>query len=182
MEYVVVFVLLAMLALFALAPVLFRHVRGSDPRLRRYAAASREEPPAEKAERFDFSEFPCGHDWVRGEVTVIVRGLEVGLTDKIPVCPDCFRSWLEKYATGCASCDNPILPGMPVGQGWVGAKHPYTHLTMGCCDSGGLYCGMWGQGRLITLHELDPEKFPKGSSNAMDAVMKSGKPVFQKFD
>lgn len=182
MEYAVVIALLAVLVLFAFAPLMLRRIRGSDARLRRYAAVSREEPPIEKPERFDFGEFPCGHDWPKGDAIVKVYGHEVGVTDKIPVCPACFEAWLTKYATRCASCEYPILPGMPVGQGWVGAKHPYTHLTMGCCDSGGLYCGMWGQGRLITLHELDPEKFPKGATNAMDAVLKTGKPIFQKFD
>lgn len=182
MTYVVVCALLAVLVLFTLAPILFRRARSSDLRLRRYAAVSREESPTTAKDPYDFSEFPCGHDRPKGDATVKVFGREVGITDKVPLCPPCFETWLNKYATRCASCEEPILPGMPVGQGWIGAKHPYTHMNMECCASGGLFCGMWGQGKLITLHELDPEKYPPGSGNAMDAVMKSGKPIFQKFD
>jgi hypothetical protein len=90
------------------------------------------------------------------------------------------EKYLNEACTVCASCNKPIFPGMPVGKAWIDAPHPFTHLSMDCCDTGSLYCGMWGDGRLITLHELHPEKYPAGISTVMSAAFaSSGKPVYQ---
>lgn len=76
--------------------------------------------------------------------------------------------------TYCAACGRPIFPGMPVGQAWEEAQFPYTHLTFECCDAGALYCGRWGEGRLITLHELDPKKYPPDTTSLADHALKTG--------
>ena len=86
------------------------------------------------------------------------------------------------YATTCASCKQPIYPGTPVGQAWMGAPHPFTHLTFECCESGGLYCGVWGGGRLKTLHEIHPEKYPEGTANVTQHILTSGRTVVVNID
>lgn len=89
----------------------------------------------------------CPHG--RGEhFDALVRGSRVRLTSS-PLCPGCTESYLDQYATICAVCFEPILVGEPVGVAWDGAPYPYVHLTFTCADSGGQFCGHWGEGKLV---------------------------------
>ncbi len=128
----------------------------------------------------DYSEFPCDHaKATEPSLSVTVFGCQVKLDnmDEAPLCGACMEAWLNKYAARCACCEGPIFPGDYVAQAMNDSKQPFTHLSSDCCPSGGLFCGMWGQGRLFTLHELDPGKFPEGSRTMVEAAVKSGKPI-----
>lgn len=92
----------------------------------------------------------------RSNLTVTVLGREVKL-NTAPYCAACTTEYLNRYATNCGACPEPILPGEPVGVSFVGAPHPYTHLTTTCCASGALFCGHWGEGRLIPFKFTDDE-------------------------
>lgn len=122
----------------------------------------------------------CNHGGPRRNLKMTILDVECEI-EKSGMCGACTETYLNTVCTLCASCGRPIFPGDPVGQAWVDAPHPHTHLTFDCCDTGGLYCGQWGEGRLITLHELDPKKYPAGASSMMDAAMQTGKPVVQNF-
>ena len=143
---------------------------------RGYSANDRSEPSPPSALEPDFSGHPCGHDKPDGPSIVEVMGVKVAI-EAAPICPDCIEEYLNRHSTRCASCRQPILPGMPVGQAWDGAPFPHTHMAFDCTESGGLYCGRWGQGKLITLHQLDPAQFPPGTPNLMTHVMRTGKPT-----
>jgi hypothetical protein len=145
-----------------------------------YSTEARQETGGPGAEP-DFSEFPCPHERSKRPIMVRVRGCDIACPEP-PLCAECLTAYLEKYSQTCASCSGPILPGMPVGQAWGGAKHPFTHLMDGCCESGGLYCGRWGQGRLVTLHELNPEKYPPGTVTVMAHAFKTGGMVVENID
>lgn len=119
----------------------------------------------------------CEHD-KPAEIEVTVLGVVCNIPEP-PMCASCAERYLNQACTLCASCGNPIFPGNPVGQAWQGAPHPYTHLTFDCCATGALYCGRWGEGKLITLHELEPDKYPDGSSSVMNVVLETGKPITQ---
>lgn len=142
---------------------------------RGYGTAPRQETPGVPGATMDFSEYPCDHDKSSSPSIVEVHGMKVGV-EVAEICSGCIEKFLNRYSTRCASCNGPILPGMPVGQAWTGAKHPHTHMSFDCTESGGLYCGRWGQGRLITLHELEPDTFAPGTSHVMAHVLKTGKP------
>jgi hypothetical protein len=159
----------------ALALLLGLFARGKLGR-RSYSAEDRAESPTPAGQEPDFSGYPCGHDKPDGPSIVEVYGVKIAV-EAAPVCPDCVEEYLNRYSTRCASCRQPILPGMPVGQAWKGSPFPHTHMTFECTESGGLYCGRWGQGRLVTLHELDPAQFPPGTPNVMTHVYRSGKPT-----
>ncbi len=116
----------------------------------------------------------CPHGAAKHRFTVLVFGMERSV-DKSPMCEFCTGEYLNRYATLCGECERIIFPGDSVAQACMGASHPYTHLTTECCPSGALWCGTWGEGRLITLHEIDPEEFPHGTGSAMGHVMASGK-------
>ena len=119
-----------------------------------YQSTSRQDDGASST-----GKFICAHDKTKRNIKVKVLGIECEF-EKLPMCPTCTEQYLNKFSTFCASCKWPIFPGRPVGQAWHGAPYPFTHLTFRCCDTGGLYCGQWGEGRLISLHELNPEKYP----------------------
>ncbi|HTK04824.1 MAG TPA: hypothetical protein VL500_04520 [Candidatus Eisenbacteria bacterium] len=143
---------------------------------RSYSNEDRPEAPGPAGSLPDFSGYPCGHEKPDGPSIVEVYGVKIAV-EAATVCPDCIEEYLNRYSTRCASCRQPILPGMPVGQAWKGSPFPHTHMTMECTESGGLYCGRWGQGRLVTLHELEPDKFPPGTPNVVAHVYKTGKPT-----
>lgn len=117
--------------------------------------------------------FVCEHGATERNLKVTVLGVECEFP-RSPMCPSCTGEYLNKFSTLCASCERPILPGTPVGQAWNGAPHPCTHLAFECCDSGGLYCGRWGEGRLITLHELNPDKYPEGTTTVLAHTFNTG--------
>lgn len=117
--------------------------------------------------------FGCGH---KGHLPfkVTVQGVKCELSEAT-LCKACAEPYLNKACTLCASCGRPIFPGEPVGVAWDGATHPYTHLTFKCCASGGLYCGRWGEGRLVSLHDIDPERYPTGTGSIVGMVFSTGK-------
>jgi hypothetical protein len=121
----------------------------------------------------------CDHKRVRGDFTITVLGVECRFKKGLPTCATCSVEYLNKHSTICASCSEPIFPGNAVGVAWRGADHPYTHLTFECCDTGALYCGYWGEGELITLHQLDPKKYPEGTSSVVSHAMNTGQMVIE---
>lgn len=121
----------------------------------------------------------CEHPKSEKPTVIVVRGQKIECGPSAEICPQCTEAWLEKASTTCAKCGGPIVPGAAVGQAWIGAKYPYTHLTFDCCDTGAYYCGVWGSGRLITLHELDPEKYPPGTGSVLSHAAKTGKSVIE---
>jgi hypothetical protein len=125
--------------------------------------------------------FVCAHGKTKHNFKVMVLGIECEFK-KSPMCPPCTEQYLNKVSTLCASCKRPIFPGTPVGQVWHGAPHSFTHLTFECCDTGGLYCGQWGEGRLLTLHELNPEKYPAGTSSVIDHAVNTRGMVIENVD
>lgn len=125
--------------------------------------------------------FVCEHGATERNLKVTVLGVECEFP-RSPMCPSCTGEYLNKFCTLCASCERPIFPGMPVGQAWTGAPHPCTHLGFDCCESGGLYCGRWGEGRLITLHELNPDKYPDGTATVLAHTFNTGGMVIENVD
>jgi len=125
-----------------------------------------------------FESIDCTHPKAAKPFTITVKGCRITLKNA-PFCPECSATYLDSVATVCGACKTPILPDMPVALNGCKnqKKHPYTHLNRNCCPSGGLYCGTWGEGELMTLHELDPKKFPAGSASIAHAVVKTGKTI-----
>ena len=123
----------------------------------------------------------CAHGKTKHNIKVWVLGVECEF-EKSPMCPTCTEQYLNKFSTLCASCKRPIFPGTPVGQAWHGAPHPFTHLTFQCCDTGGLYCGRWGEGHLVSLHELNPEKYPAGTPSVVGHAFSTGGVVIENVD
>lgn len=121
----------------------------------------------------------CTHERANpNRIVVAVFGVTCDFVNA-PMCAACTEPYLNEMSTRCAVCKKPIFPGSPVGAAWEGAFHPFTHLTFDCCESAGLYCGRWGEGRFISLHELDPEKYPEGTSTVVDHVLKTGEAAFE---
>lgn len=125
--------------------------------------------------------FVCTHGKTKRSLKVTVLGVECEFKGS-PMCPPCTEQYLNRFSVLCASCKRPIFPGEPVGQAWHDAPHPFTHLTLGCCDSGGFYCGRWGEGRLLTLHELNPEQYPEGTPSVVAHVFNTGTVVIGNVD
>jgi hypothetical protein len=123
-----------------------------------------EQPVHQNSQLVSPFKFVCEHGTVKGGFQVVVFGIEFELEES-PLCPKCAEEYLNKFSTLCASCGLPIFPGTPVAQAWIDAPHPYIHLSFSCGYCGGLYCGQWGEGCLITLHELNPKKYPFGTSS-----------------
>ncbi len=121
----------------------------------------------------------CPHGKTEGTLEIIILGVKCNLITGSPMCPVCTEQYLNKFSTLCAACGRPIFPGDPVGLAWDGAPHPFTHLYYHCCDSGGLYCGVWGEGRLITLHELKPEKYPPGTASIVSHILQTKRPAIE---
>lgn len=122
--------------------------------------------------------FACTHSKTGHILKVTVLGVECEF-EKSPMCQVCAEQYLNKFSTLCASCKRPIFPGTSVGQAWKGASHPFTHLNFDCCATGTLYCGVWGDGRLITLHELNPEKYPEGTPTVVGHAFNTGEMVIE---
>ena len=106
------------------------------------------------------------------EVTVLGQPVTVGHPD---LCKECIEKSLNVFATRCDCCGEPILPGMPVAVSCQKPEYskgfPYTCMGWDCCVCGIAYCGVWGMGRLVTLNELNPEKYAPGCSNLASAVI-----------
>lgn len=112
----------------------------------------------------------CPHPCSRGRIKIQVLGHEMEMHSRM--CPACSEVYLNKHATLCGTCEEPICPGMSVGKAEVGSSYPYAHLTPECSDSAANWCGYWGEGRLVTLHEIDPKSFPvPGVTTPVDILM-----------
>ena len=88
---------------------------------------------------------------------ITVLGQDVTL-DESEMCEKCATEFLNTNSTLCAVCEGVILPGENVGRAPIDSKHEFVHLTQECTEYGSQYCGVWGEGRLITIQELQ-EKF-----------------------
>ncbi len=142
---------------------------------RSYSFEDRPEPPdAGSGPALDLGDARCDHPKATTPELLVVFGTTVGrIGPASPLCTACLQAWLERHSTRCASCDGPICPGMPVAQAWIGAPHPYTHMNFICTETAGLWCGRWGRGRLITLHETEPGTYASGTANAMAHELKA---------
>ena len=88
----------------------------------------------------------CGRPRITNHTIAIVWGHEIQLT-KSPHCKPCAEQYLEKYATCCETCDQPILPGQLVA---IGIDHGrYTHASYDCNPKPGIIAGHWGEGELV---------------------------------
>lgn len=111
------------------------------------------DPPKEKR-------LVCNHTPLNEWAIIGIFG-QVCEVEKSSMCFSCTEKYFNTFSTICAACGIYITPNSLVAQAWDGSKYPFTHLDSGCCDNlVNLFCGKWGEGRLITLHEINPEDFP----------------------
>jgi hypothetical protein len=132
-----------------------------------YHAASRRSYDLAMLRKAGFadSEIRCTHRHDASPRSIPICEERVDLDDDIPACADCISALLVNNGTVCASCDYRILPGDDVAAIKPGA---YAHLRTGCCDDLSRYCGVWGQGKLLSLHDMYPTAFPGGSGHTLD--------------
>ncbi len=117
----------------------------------------------------DFSDMECSHENRPGKHTVTIFGqiLQLTVPDNCPLCRDCLVAWLVKYSTTCACCGGLILPYEKVAERPVeGNPFGLVHYSKRCAYYADNWCGVWGQGRLISIHELHPQIFPEGIRRA----------------
>ena len=132
--------------------------------------------------RFFTTHSHCVHGKTKHSFEVTVLGTKCKL-EKSLMCPICTERHLNTFSTLCASCERPIFPGTHVGMAVQdGTAYPYVHLTRKCCGTTALYCGQWGGGNLITLHELDPEKYLVGTPSVASHALKSRRGVVENVD
>lgn len=131
-------------------------------------------------------EFVCDHPpesgWV--EVTVLGHKMWMDLPSELAVCRGCFEKWLNRHATTCAACGEPILTGRSVAERSPFDDPPFVHMRPMCCRYPSKFCGKWGQGRLISLHEMYPDQIPPGTRTIADyAMLKNpGQPWFEDWN
>lgn len=111
----------------------------------------------------------CGHEG-RQHFGLDLYGTEVELTDaalaKHGLCGDCLlkKMLAERVFVRCARCGHAILPKMPVAivrdggdfrQEWKTRVEGglVCCLDMRCCETGGVWVGYWGPGRVISIDE-----------------------------
>lgn len=97
----------------------------------------------------------CSHGSERGSYTIFVLGVEVELKDTY-MCAACTQDYLNKYSTVCHGCQEPIFPGQRVCVAPEGSQTPFVHFRVECGGIGAMYCGKWGEGKLVTLEKLYP--------------------------
>lgn len=112
------------------------------------------------------SDLKCGHNPSSRDRTMVIQGKEYLLRES-PLCHACTEKYLNEASTVCATCGGPIVPDDLVAISDIHSPFPYTHATAECSDDPGLWCGKWGVGTLIALHELNPEEFPEGTPSLM---------------
>lgn len=138
------------------------------------AEISSVEPCTPQALTFEEMKKLCTKGAVEGAFVIEVLGVSKRMRNT-PLCEGCSKIFLNAFSVLCAQCKTPIFPGEPVGQSWVGAETPVTHMYWDCTATGALYCGKWGEGRLITLGELNPFQFGKGAPSIAAHVLKTGR-------
>jgi len=105
--------------------------------------------------------YHCEHGTTDHAFEIVVLGKTVKFKGS-PLCIPCTEKYMNKFSTYCALCDEPILPWMAVGCGGIGSSHPYAHLE---CSGTAVYCGQWGEGRLIGLDELHQLKMAENNKS-----------------
>lgn len=142
-------------------------------------------PPRKEWDGTDERDDPpvCSHEPHRGYARVNVHGHEVDVRppDGSGICLTCFQKWLDRHATTCAVCGEPILPGSSVAERSPFDDPPFVHMRPMCCRYPSKYCGKWGAGRLISLHEMHPDHIPPGTRTLADHAMRKnpGQPWFE---
>lgn len=105
------------------------------------------------------------------DVLVLGEVVKVGHPE---LCRECIEKSLNEFSTKCDACGCVIMPGMAVAVSCQKKEfskgYPYTCMGWDCCI-GLAYCGVWGMGRLVTLHELNPDKYAAGCAHIGDAVI-----------
>lgn len=119
--------------------------------------------------RPDFSEIECGHpsENKTAQATILGQKIRVTLPPSVPLCFNCFVRWLNLHSVKCEKCGQVILPGEKVSEIHDSSGHKLiVHHNVDCAQNSANWCGIWGQGRLVSLHELYPGIFPKGTRTA----------------
>ncbi len=158
-----------------------------DERDVRVRPAGRQVPPREEwAGEYGVPQICCPHASESGPVRVTVQrvALEVNIPAGLDSCRNCFEEWLNRHAATCASCGDPILPGCLVAEVDPFASPPFTHMRPVCCGQPSRFCGVWGEGRLISLHEMHPDDIPSGTRTLADHARRLGRgqPWFEDWD
>jgi hypothetical protein len=104
----------------------------------------------------------CSHPRYKYPRVIMLYVERVAVGDDIPACSECVSAFLLEHGIACAACKKLLFPGDDVAIAEAGSavQTAYEHLRLGCCDDVSRYCGVWGKGRLISLHELYPGAFP----------------------
>ena len=136
---------------------------------RKFRKRQEEKKPPVKTEYKSESGFHCPHEPITEPFDIEIIGVLCNF-DNSPFCFECTQEYLDKFSTLCGTCRRPIFPHTSVGKS-KDPKFPYAHLTFECCDSGGDSLGEWSEGKLITLHELHPEKYPPGERSIVEHIL-----------
>lgn len=97
----------------------------------------------------------CGRPAISSRTRVVIRGETFTFTQS-RLCKTCTQQYMEEFSTTCGSCGETILVGDPVGAAPDDAPFPYTHLCSDCSPFPGLFCGHWGEGKLVPLSKEKP--------------------------
>lgn len=93
----------------------------------------------------------CGSPVINSPTSLTVLEHTVKL-DRSPFCFVCTAAYMNRHSTVCNTCREPICVGQQVAQAAAGSEFPYTHHTSPCSLYAGLWCGTWGEGKLIGLN------------------------------
>lgn len=92
----------------------------------------------------------CGEIPINSPAEIIVWGAVCHINSS-PMCKNCTEKYMERHATMCETCKEPILVGMSVGAGLNGG---YVHFNTTCAPPG-LFVGAWGEGEPIPAKEQE---------------------------
>lgn len=115
----------------------------------------------------------CPHGKSVASFQVIMNNDQKVEVDSSPFCPQCTADYFNKYSTTCAVCKEPIVPSMPVAMAPDGLEFPYVHLLDKCCEDKDLFCGRWGEGELVPLHEFF-SAIPEGILTLKEFILRRG--------
>lgn len=123
--------------------------------------------PIPRAAELQFSEpseglRDCTHGNEPGPFVIEVLGFDLELKHS-SICRNCTRTYLNENSRFCIACERPIFPNSEVGR-----TECETILHLECCPSKSCFCGIWDDGRLKTLHELQPNLFAKGTGTVAE--------------
>lgn len=146
---------------------------GRPPAMHMLAFPEREELVGEPGGEIDYSVMGCTHGRGAGTATTAtVMGVDRRLPrppPDMPLCRDCYAAWLSRYAILCRHCGKIVRPGDPIAQPGIYAdRRRIVHWSPECSLDPARLCGIWGMGRLVSLHEMDPKNFPPGTMTVAD--------------